>query len=167
MVPDDTDETTADHEEAQSPAWLLDRRWPFGAMFFLRQLGSFARDRCPDPAEGLPVVHLHLADGEILDICHIIGVAPTWLVLAVNEFEGTSGGPTMRTEFIPYAMVQRVTIRPGHVGGHRVGFDLGRRADLVPSPTASKIMTPEEAVALAAGQAAQAMTDTEPTGAGG
>lgn len=151
MIPDS--EATADHEEAESTAWLLDRRWPFGAMFFLRQLGSFARDRCPDPAEGLPVVHLHLADGEILDICHIIGVAPNWLVLAVNESEGSSSAPAMRTEFVPYGMVHRVTIRAGRVGGHHVGFDLGRRVDLIPGPTASRIMSPEEAVALAAGRA--------------
>lgn len=152
MIPDDTDEATADHEEVESRAWLLDARWPFGPMFFLRQLGSFARDRCPDSAEGLPVVHLHLADGEVLDICHIIGAAPDWLVLAVNEPEGSSSAPAMRTEFVPYAMVQRVTIRAARAGGHHVGFDLGRRVNLVPSPSNSKIMSPEEAVALAAGQ---------------
>ncbi len=151
-----SEEGKSEDEELESAARLLDERWPFGPLFFLKQLGSFVRDRCPDSAEELPVVHLHLADGEVLDLCHIIGIARSWFVLAVNEPEGSSGAPTMRTELVPYSMVLRVTIHSRRDGGHHAGFDLGHRADLVPSPAVSKTRTPEEALAVAAGQAPNA-----------
>ncbi|MEK6606693.1 MAG: hypothetical protein AABZ30_03440 [Myxococcota bacterium] len=61
----------------------IDARFPFGPLFFLTQLRGFVRDRCPDPAEGLPVVEVHLPSGEGLDVCHVLGVTPLWVALAV------------------------------------------------------------------------------------
>ena len=46
-------------------------RFPFGPGFFLAQLRAFASEHCPDPARGLPMVEIHLADGDVLDLCHI------------------------------------------------------------------------------------------------
>ena len=93
---------------------------PFGPTFFLIQLGRFVRDRCPDPGEGLPVVNLHLLTGEVLDVCHIVGVAPKWLVLAVRE------GAAMATDIVPYELIRRVRVRAAAVGGASIGFDTGR-----------------------------------------
>lgn len=84
--------------EAGPPAAALAemlREPPFGPGLFLGQLVAFVRDRCPDPSEGLPVVEVHLADGEVLDLCHIIGATPHWVALAVNEVERATSAPTV------------------------------------------------------------------------
>lgn len=107
----------------------VDQRCPFGPSFFLGQLRGFGRDRCPDPDEGLPVVKLYLADGDVLDVCHIIGASPRWIALAVNETERSSGERPMRTELVPYSLVSRVVIRTTRHEGPHVGFDLGHEPD--------------------------------------
>lgn len=81
----------------------------FGPGFFLGQLARFVRDHCPDPKENLPVVHLHLADGETLDVCHIIGVSPRWVMLAVRD--STIHRDGMAIEIVPFDLVRRVCIR--------------------------------------------------------
>src|SRR5512134_3050886 len=96
----------------------------FGPPFFLSRLSSFVRDACPDPEEHLPSVEVHLNDGEVLQLCHIIGIAPHWVALAV--FDGESDGHThapMRTEIVPYMAVMRVTIRPVRRESSHPGFD--------------------------------------------
>lgn len=90
----------------------------FGPSFFLTQLGAYVRDRCPDIEEALPFVHVHLAGGESLDVCHVIGLAPRWVALAVYEPVSRA----MRTECVPYEAIVRITISPGHAQGDHMGF---------------------------------------------
>ncbi len=137
-------------EERMHLSDLLDSRWAFGPGFFLGQLAGFVRDCCPDPSEGLPAVRLHLIDGSALDVCHIIGVAPTWLAVAVIESERPSGAPPMRTELIPYGMVARVSIRSEQHEGFHIGFDVARRPDVVPHDHPPGARTPEETLAAVA-----------------
>ena len=85
---------------------LEEMRCPFGPLFFLGHLKAFVRDRCPDPSEARPVVRLHLIGGDVLDVCHVIGLAPGFAALAVYE----DGGRRMRTEIVPYIAIVRVTI---------------------------------------------------------
>lgn len=118
---------------------------PFGPDFFLGQLRAFARDRCPDPAEGLPVVQLHLMGGEVLDLCHVIGLAPAFVALAVRE---PGGAVAMRTELVPYQIITRVTI--GSAGEHgRVGFNHEHPAHILGSALGG--LSPEVALRRAAG----------------
>ena len=72
--------------------------WPFGPMFFLGQLGAFVRGMRPPPDEGLPVVEIHLADGDVLDLCHVMGVAPEWVAPAVNNLEAAEGESRMAAD---------------------------------------------------------------------
>lgn len=90
----------------------------FGPGFFFAHLGAYVRDRCPDPREALPFVHLHLASGEVLDVCHVIGLTTRWAALAVYEVTSRA----MRTELVPYETIMRVTISPGHMQGNHMGF---------------------------------------------
>jgi hypothetical protein len=117
-----------ENRAAAIPPELLeeDARCPFGPSFFLRQLRAFIRERCPDPAEGLPSVQLHLAEGECLEICHVIGIASRWLALAVIETERPVASPTMRTEVVPYGLISRVSVRVARPGPGRVGFEVDR-----------------------------------------
>ena len=96
----------------------------FGPSCFLGQLGAFARDRCPEPAEGLPVVEMHLATGEVLDLCHVIGLAPGYVALAIREAVASTGEMRMRTELVPYSLIVRVTILPARESAGHVGFNV-------------------------------------------
>jgi hypothetical protein len=119
---------------------------PFGPSFFAHQLRAFVRARCPDPSEALPSVQLHLADGDAIEICHIIGIAPRWLALAVIEEHRPVAAPTMRTEIVPYELVSRVTVRPFRPGSGHVGFEVERNPELL-----SGRDTPEAAFLAMAG----------------
>ena len=102
---------------------------PFGPSFFLGDLGRFVRDRCPDAAERLPVVQIRLADGETLALCHIMGVAPRWVMLAVHD--GASHGDGMAVELVPYEMIRRVHIGTRRAEGGAVGFAQTHSAQII------------------------------------
>ncbi|HEY6105640.1 MAG TPA: hypothetical protein VIV59_06640 [Anaeromyxobacteraceae bacterium] len=137
---------------------------PFGPGFFLGQLRAFARDRCPDPAEGLPAVQIHLATGEVLDLCHVVGLGPAFVALAIVEGEGEGKGERrrMRTELVPYQLVVRVSILPPGVRGH-VGFDVDH-APRVLEPAGP--LTPEAALCRAAGDYEAERSEGAPLGGG-
>lgn len=120
---------------------------PFGPGFFLGQLRAFAREHCPSPSEQLPAVTVHLATGEELDLCHVAGLAPTFVALAIRERIASSGAIVMRTELVPYGLIARITIRPVSDEGKQVGFN----ADAVPR-VVTEAVTPTEALRAAAGE---------------
>ena len=106
----------------------------FGPSFFLGQLGRFVRDRCPDPKEHLPVVQIHLASGETLDICHIIGVSPHWVMLAVRDAASHRDG--MAIELVPYDIIRRVCIRTRRAAeGASPGYAQTRPPEIVAAET--------------------------------
>ena len=156
----------ADHDPASDgpadePAEVRDaaiaafsERWPFGPVFFLGQLGAFVRDKCPAPCEGLPVVEIHLAEGEVLDLCHVMGVAPTWVALAVNELNARDDEPRMRTELVPYARIVQVTVRSCRSGKPDIGFS-DERARRIFEDGSACLTSPETALRTAAGLAAR------------
>lgn len=132
---------------------------PFGPGFFLRQLRAFARDRCPDPGEGLPAVQIHLGTGEVLDLCHVLGLGQAFVALAVLDGEGEPR--RMRTELVPYQLIVRVTIRLTGSRG-QVGFDLDHAPRIL---GAARPLTPEAALERAAGDSSQGHQAVHPEGA--
>jgi hypothetical protein len=132
-------------EAAQSP--IQEGGVPFGPSFFLRQLGAFVQESCP-ASRALPVVQIHVIGGEILDLCHIIALAPGWIALAVYDAASDGG---VRTELVPYAMVARVTIRLSQEGS-RIGFDATRAPEILEPRHRS--LSPGEALIVAAGLSA-------------
>ena len=109
-------------EGAQAAAALAraELTCPFGPSFFLGHLGRFVRDHCPDPKENLPTVQIRLADGTALDLCHIIGISPHWVVFAVRDTAGRHEG--MVIEIVPFDLIRRVSIQTRHAEGGAVGF---------------------------------------------
>lgn len=81
----------------------------FGPSFFLRYLEQFVRDRCPSPGEHLPLVQVQLTNGDTLDVCHIVGVAPRWVMLATWRSE--SHHDEMAIRLVPYEIIQQVHLR--------------------------------------------------------
>ena len=142
-----TDSPNPDARKAWAALVEADRQVPFGPLFFLEHLRGLVRDRCPDPSEGLPSVHLHLLDGECLDVCHVIGISPAWIALAVNEPERPAGSALMRTEMVPYSTIGRVTIHATHrEGSHHMGFDVAVQAELLGTASPRSSLSPEEAL---------------------
>lgn len=95
---------------------------PFGPAFFATRLAAFVRDRCPTPEDGPPVVLLRLCDGEVVDVCHVIGLARNWVALAAHAERGAERTPRMRTEIVPYAAILRVTFMADTRDGERIGY---------------------------------------------
>ena len=151
-------------EQARAPVRLPhESGGPFGSEFFLRQLGGLVRDHCPGPGEALPAVRLHLADGETLDLCHIIGIAPTWAALAVLDEAHQAVEPTMRTELVPYSMILRITVRAVRHGETHVGFDIGREPGVLKAlreQAAGAATTPEAVLRAVAGAPPSARSGT-------
>ncbi len=82
---------------------------PFGTVFLLTQLRGFVRDQCSDTDEALPLVELLMHSGETLRVCHVIGVAPRYVVLAVYDNGAAKSSGAVRAEFLSYESILRVT----------------------------------------------------------
>jgi hypothetical protein len=141
-------------EDRKKMAALMaaDQRVSFGPLFFMQNLRGLVRDRCPEPSESIPSVHVHLMDGEVLDLCHIIGVSPNWIAMAVHEEEHAERPDQMRTELVPYHLIARVSIQTTrHEGAHPIGFNTSLDPAVYGSIPGAAGMTPEEALKAVAG----------------
>lgn len=123
----------AEKVEAATAFTRADLACTFGPSFFLGHLGRFVRDRCPDSKENLPVVQVRLADGETLDLCHIIGVSPRWVMLAVRD--ALSRGDGMAVELVPYECIRGVCIRTRHAESASIGFTQVRSPEIIGAET--------------------------------
>jgi len=140
-----------------------DHRAYFGPLFFIQNLRGLVRERCPEPADGIPSVQIHLGDGDTLDVCHIIGIAPGWIALAVHEREGAERAAELRTELVPYPLITRVSIQSTrHDGSHPIGFNVGNEPALYGNVHATAAMTPEDALRALAGAPITAARPTVP-----
>lgn len=132
-----------DAERAQSAAFVrADLACAFGPSFFLGHLGHFVRDRCPEPTENLPLVQVRLADGETLDICHIIGVSPQWVMLAVHDDTNQRDG--MAIEFVPYEQIRRVGIATRGSAAASIGFSQPQPPAIIAPETLLRSAMPPE-----------------------
>lgn len=123
---------TGDQAEKTEDAGAFSRAdlvCPFGPSFFLGYLERFVRDHCPDPTEKLPEVQLRLVSGETLNLCHIIGVSPRWVMLAVRDT--ASHSESMAIELVPFERIHGVRIGSPHADGPSVGFVQSRAPDVI------------------------------------
>jgi hypothetical protein len=65
-------------------------------------------------------VLLHLADGTVLDLCHIEQLYPEWLAGMVYSDPKTCD--RMELVFVPYALIMRVTVSLPSAHDRRIGF---------------------------------------------
>ncbi|HLG54301.1 MAG TPA: hypothetical protein VI485_03155 [Vicinamibacterales bacterium] len=123
----------AERTQATAAFMRADLACAFGPSFFLGQLGRFVRDRCPDPTENLPMVEVRLVDGETLDVCHIIGVSPRWVMLAVRD--AASHRDEMALTLVPYETIQRVGISTRRAEGSSIGFSQAQPPEIITPET--------------------------------
>ena len=124
-------------------------RHPFGPAFFMTQLRGFAGEKCPDPSVERPVVEIHLGDGETMELRQIIGVTPNWVALAVRDGDEDDTPQRLRTEFVPFQAIARVTLRASRQELPQLGFEVGREPKVL-SDRPRPEMTPEDAIRAAA-----------------
>lgn len=100
----------------------------FGPTFFASQLAPLVREHCPEPGEALPRVLLYLDRGDVLDVCHVIALAPRWVALAVFDHE-----ERMSTEVVPYSAISRISMctRPADGSARAIGFRQNHNPTLI------------------------------------
>ena len=161
-----TTKPNGDDRKAMRELAEADQRVSFGPFFFMQNLRGLVRDRCPEAKEAIPSVQVHLMDGQVLEICHIIGIAPNWIALAVHEDERSERHSPLRTEMVPYHLISRISIESNrHEGSHPIGFSTQNEPAVYGDvPTAVGVLTPEEALKAVAGESASGARSTRPTG---
>jgi len=143
---------SAEARQTMKDLAAADQRVSFGPLFFMQNLRGLVRDRCPEETQAIPSVQIHLMDSEVLDICHIIGVAPNWIALAVHDEDHPERPAQLRTEMVPYHLIARVSIQTSkHEGAHPIGFNAGNEPELYGPAAEVSGMTPEEALKAVAG----------------
>lgn len=106
---------------------------PFGPSFFLTVLGDRVREQCDRNPESVPVVGLHLADGVILDLCHVAGVGPQWL--GARFYRDRETCTDMDVAFVPYGLITRITVSMWHRSQRPLGFDVNHPVTSMAAPT--------------------------------
>ncbi len=78
-----------------------------------------------------PVVQIHLADGTVLDVCHIIGLSDGWV--GVAYFREPASCDEVDVAFLLYGTISRVTIALPHRSARAIGFGQADAAGAVPA----------------------------------
>ncbi|MBI4339559.1 MAG: hypothetical protein HY680_06355 [Chloroflexi bacterium] len=95
----------------------------FDAQFYRIVLPQRVDQECKGNPQLVPVVTLLLANGRVLDLCHVLQLADTWM--AVNYFRDAETCQDMDVAFLPYELVSMVTLSLQHPGSRRMGFRRG------------------------------------------
>jgi len=94
----------------------------FNAEFFRKILPDGAAKVCEIVADSVPVVNVHLANGRVLDLCHIAHVGEAWI--AAYYYRDASRSYEMDLAFVPYPLVVLVTISARQAAERKMGFAL-------------------------------------------
>lgn len=94
----------------------------FNADFFRKVLPEGAATACEGVADSVPVVNVHLANGRVLDLCHIARIAEAWI--AVYYYRNASRSYEMDLAFVPYPLVVLVTVSARQATERKMGFTL-------------------------------------------
>ncbi|MBI4201663.1 MAG: hypothetical protein HY532_00925 [Chloroflexi bacterium] len=106
----------------------------FDAAFYQTVLPERVKQECMGSPESVPVVKLVLANGHILDLCHILHLADTWL--AVQHFRDAETCQDMDVAFLPYELANMVTVSMHHPTSRKMGFILTEHSAPAAPPAA-------------------------------
>lgn len=112
---------------------------PFSARFFLTVFRDWIRSKCSERQGEVPVVLIHVADGRVLDLCHIQLITPLWLAVAAYRDAATC--KDMNTEFIPFSSICGVTISKREGSNRKIGFHVEKSL-----PALAQLGATEEAI---------------------
>jgi len=92
----------------------------FDATFFAEVLPDIVLKECKTRPDHVPVVHIHLADSSILDVCHVVHLAPNWFGVAF--YRDPQSCDDMDIAFLPYGLVTRLTLVFHRTESRKLGF---------------------------------------------
>lgn len=98
----------------------------FDKTFFEEFLGQRVAKACPMQADEIPVVLVHLADGAVLDVCHVEESTEAWIALL--HFTQVPECERMDLSFVRYETIVRITVSPRSRTERKVGFSVGPAA---------------------------------------
>lgn len=98
----------------------------FDAAFFRGVLPGLVKRECAGRPSAVPVVNLHLADGRVLDLCHISHLDAAWF--AANHFRDVEACDDMDIALVPYGLVTSVTLSLHAPASRKLGFRLDEHA---------------------------------------
>lgn len=96
----------------------------FDANFYRSVLPWWIKTQCEGKPEGIPVVELRLADGAVLDLCHVVNLAEQWM--AVSHFRNVTNCEEMDMAFVRLETVMRIDLSMHDPKSRRIGFDVTR-----------------------------------------
>jgi len=102
---------------------------PFDAEFFSTAFRERVGSLCKERPDGASVVLVQLADGRVLDLCHIELLTLRWMMAVVFR-EGSDCGE-MDTVLAPYEMITRITLSRRTASDRRLGFQVEKSAHTV------------------------------------
>ena len=94
----------------------------FDAAFYREVIPERVTAECQGRPDAVPVVKLQLANGQVLDLCHIVHLADDWF--AVKHFRDAETCDDMDFAFLPYGLVGLITVSIHHPTQRRIGFSL-------------------------------------------
>jgi hypothetical protein len=92
----------------------------FDAGFFQDVLPDYVAAIAAGHRDQLPVVHLHLVDGTIYDLCRILGMSNAWLAAAY--FREPANCDDVEIAFLHPNTIVRVTISLPNRASRTIGF---------------------------------------------
>jgi hypothetical protein len=95
---------------------------PFGPSFFLSVLPDRIAIACEAAPRQVPVVWIRLADGTLLDLCHVPALTPRYVV--VSAYRDIETCEDMDLVFVPYPFITWVRVALFEPARRRVGFRL-------------------------------------------
>lgn len=102
---------------------------PFDAGFFATAFRERVGALCKERSGNATVVLVQLADGRVLDLCHIELLTRRWMMAAV--FREGSDCKEMDTTLVPYELITRITLSRRKASEKRLGFQLEKSAAAV------------------------------------
>jgi hypothetical protein len=114
MEPDETEVAAPTLDPTTEP--------PFGPSFFLSVLPDRIATACDAQPRQVPVVWIRLADGTLLDLCHVPVLTPRYVV--VNAYRDIETCDDMDMVFVPYPFITWVKVALFEPTRRSLGFRL-------------------------------------------
>jgi hypothetical protein len=124
----------------------------FDRLFFSTILPEHVRTEVAANPGKVPVIELYLAGGAVLDLCHVVRLADTWV--AVAHFCRDDDFDDADIAFLPYGTIARVELAMRDEKERQIGFSMTTPPLETPAgtPVHANLATPAKPEPVAASQ---------------
>ena len=124
----------------------------FDRQFFGTILPEHVRAEVAADPHKVPIIELYLVGGAVLDLCHVVRLADTWV--AVAHFCRDDSFDDTDIAFLPYGTITRVSLTMRDRQEREIGFSMTNPPLETPAgtPVHASATTPQIAAAVAPSQ---------------